>query len=156
MLIGRDPQETGGTRFHWVLLQEYSKSAIENMVHCKRWYSTRDQCRRGSWGWRVGKILGLCWLSLFDIGGIGGHLGGVTGYHIKQTCLLCRTSYSQATRPALVGPLEPVGANLGLHTHYEAGFWMGLEFGHHPVDLSSPLQRRSRVSEVYDNVKKRT
>jgi len=47
----------------------------------------------------------------------------------------------------LVGPLEPVGANLGLHTHYEAGFWMGLEFGHHPVDLSSPLQSRSRVSE---------
>ena len=77
-------------------------------------------------------------------------------YHIKQTYLLCRTSYSQATRPALVGSLEPVDASLGLQTRCEAEFWMGLESGHHPVDLSSPLQRRSRVIEVYDNTKKHT
>jgi len=35
MLIGQDLQETGGTRFHWVWLQEYNKSVIENMVRCK-------------------------------------------------------------------------------------------------------------------------
>jgi len=96
------------------------------------------------------------WFSLFNIGGIGEHLECVTGYHIKQTCLLCRISHSQAARPALVDSLEPVGMNLGLHTHYEAEFLMGLEFGHHPLYLSGPLQRRSRVSEVYDNVKKHT
>ena len=74
-----------------------------------------------------------------------------------RTCyLLCRTPYSQAAWPASVGSLDPVGANLGLHTHHEAEFWIGLEFGHHPVDLSSPLQRCSRVIEVYDNIKKRT
>jgi len=96
------------------------------------------------------------WFSLVDIGGIREHLGCVTGYHIKQTFLPCRTSYSQAARPASVGSLELVGVNLGLHMHYEAECSMGLEFGHHPVDLSSPLQRRSRVSEVYNNIKKRT
>ena len=77
-------------------------------------------------------------------------------YHIKQTYLLCRTSYSQVTRPALVGSLEPVDARLGPQTHCEAEFLMGLESGHHPVDLSSPLQRSLRVIEVYGNIKKRT
>ena len=77
-------------------------------------------------------------------------------HHIKQTYLLCRTSYSQATRPALVGSLEPVDASLGLQTRCEAEFWMGLESGHHPVDLSSPLQRGLRVIEVYGNIEKRT
>ena len=94
--------------------------------------------------------------SFFDIGGIGEHLKCVTGYHIKQTCLLCRTSYSQAARPASVGSLELVVANLGLHTHCGAEFWMGPEFGRHPVDLSILLQRRSRVGEVHDNVKRHT
>ena len=109
-----------------------------------------------SWGWRVGKILGMHWFSSFDIGGIGEHLKCVTGYHIKRTYLLCRPSYSQAARQASVGSLELVGANLDLHTHCEAECWAGLEFGHHPVHLSSPLQSRSRVSEVYDSIKKRT
>ena len=77
-------------------------------------------------------------------------------YHIKQTYLLCRTSYSQATRPALVGSLEPVDASLGPQTHCEAEFSMGLESGHHPVDLSGLLRRRSMVSEVYNNAKKHT
>ena len=109
-----------------------------------------------SWGWSVGKILGMHWFSLFDIGGIGEHLKCVTGYDIKQTCLLCQILHSQAARPALVDSLEPVGANLGLHTRCEAEFLMGLEFGHHSLYLSGPLQMRSKVSEVYDNVKKRT
>jgi len=96
------------------------------------------------------------WFSLFDIGGIWEHLEFVTGYHIKRTCLLCWISHSQAARLAFVGSLEPVCVNLGLHTHYEAEFSMGLKFGHHPLYLSGLLQRRSRVSEVYDNIKKRT
>jgi len=33
--IDRDPQETGGTRSHWVRLQEYGKSVIENAVCCE-------------------------------------------------------------------------------------------------------------------------
>ena len=70
------------------------------------------------------------------------------GLSYKQTCLLCQTSYSQAAQPVSVGSLEPVGANLGLHTHREAELWMGLEFGHHPFYLSGMLQRRSRMSEV--------
>ena len=52
--------------------------------------------------------------------------------------------------------MELVGANLGLRIHYEAECWAGLEFGHRPVHLSSPLQSRSRVSEVYDGIKKHT
>ena len=98
----------------------------------------------------------MCWFTLFDIGGIGEHLKCITGCHIKQTYLLCRPSYSQAARQASVGSLELVGANLGLHTHYEAERWAGLEFGRHLVDLSNPLQSRSRMSEVYENVKKHT
>ena len=71
------------------------------------------------------------------------------GLSYKTNMSAMSTSYSQATRLTSVGSPELVGANLGLHTHYEAGFWMGLEFGHYPVDVSSSLQRRSRVSEVY-------
>ena len=96
------------------------------------------------------------WFTLFDISGIREHLEYVTGYHIKQTCLLCRISHSQAARPALVDSLEPVGVNLGLHAHYEAEFLIGWEFGHHPLYLSGLVRRRSRVSEVYDNTKKHT
>jgi len=97
------------------------------------------------------------WFSFFDIGGIWEHLKCATGYRIEQTYLLCQTLvYSQAARPALVDSLELVGANLGPHTHCEAEPWKGLEFGHHPLYLSGPLQRRLRVSEVYDNVKKCT
>jgi len=98
----------------------------------------------------------MCRFSLFDVGEIGKGLKCDMCYHIKQTYLPRQTSYSQVNRPAFVGSPEPVGANLGLRTHYEAESWMGLEFGHHPVDLSIPLQRCLRVSEVYDNVKKRT
>jgi len=96
------------------------------------------------------------WFILFDIGGIRDHLKCVTDYHIKQTYLLCRAPYSQAARSASVGSLEPVDAKLGLHTHCETERWMGLEFGHPPPYLSGSLQRRLRVSEVYNNVKKRT
>ena len=34
--IGQDPQETGEVHFHWVRLQEYSKSVIEKVVCCKQ------------------------------------------------------------------------------------------------------------------------
>jgi len=60
------------------------------------------------------------WFSFFDIGGIGGRLKCVTGYHIEQTCLLCRVPYSQEAQLASVGSLELIGANLGLHTYCEA------------------------------------
>jgi len=96
------------------------------------------------------------WFTLFDIGGIRDHLKRVTGYHIKQTYLLCRAPYSQAVRSASAGSSEPVDVNLGLYTHCEAELWMGLEFGYHPPYLSGSLQRRLRVSKVYDNVKKCT
>ena len=98
----------------------------------------------------------MCRFSSFDIGGIRKRLKCVMCYHIKQKYLPRQRSYSRVNRPASVGSPEPVGVNLGLRTHYEAESRMGLEFGHHPVDLSSPLQNRSRVSEVYDNIKKRT
>ena len=96
------------------------------------------------------------WFSLFSIGGIEKRLKCVRCYHIKKTYLPRQTSYSRVNRPASVGSPELVGVNLGLRTHYETESRMGLEFGHHLVDLSIPLQRRLRVSEVYDNVKKHT
>ena len=97
----------------------------------------------------------MCRFSLFEIDGIWKRLKCVMCY-IKQTYLPRQTSCSRVNRPASVGSPELVGVNLGLRTHYEAESWTGPEFGHHPADLSIPLQRRLRVSEVYDNVKKRT
>ena len=68
------------------------------------------------------------------------HLEYVTGYHVKQTYLPCRASHSRAARPTSVGSPETAGANLGPHAYYEAHFGIGLGPGHHPVDLSGPLQ----------------
>ena len=61
------------------------------------------------------------WFNFFDISGIREHLG-CHGSSYKKTYLLCQTSYSQADQPTSVGSLELVGANLGLHIHYEAEF----------------------------------
>jgi len=83
----------------------------------------------------------MCWFSLLYIGGIRERLRCVTGYHIKQTYLPRQTFYSRVNRPASVGSPEPVDANLGPHTHYEADSRMEPESGHHPVDLSGLLQR---------------
>jgi len=85
--------------------------------------------------------MGLCLLSLFGIGEIREHLEYVTGYRIKKTYLSCRASHSRVARPTSVGSPDTAGANLDPHIHYEAHFWMGLDFGHHPVDLSGPLQK---------------
>jgi len=63
------------------------------------------------------------------------------GLSYKINISATQTSYSQVNRPASVGSPEPVDANLGPHTHYEAGSGMELESGHHPVDLSDLLQR---------------
>jgi len=83
----------------------------------------------------------LRWFSLFGIGEIGEHLRYVTGYQIKKTYLPCRVSHSRVARPTSVGSPDTAGANLDPHIHYEAHLWMGLDFDHHPVDLSGPLQR---------------
>ena len=83
----------------------------------------------------------MCRFSLFDIGGIGGHLEYVTGYHIKQTYQPRRTSHSRVARPTLVASPETVGVNPDSHTHCETDLGVGLEFGHNPVNLSGPLQR---------------
>ena len=116
------------------------QSRMRFVVSAER-YSTRDRCRGRTWGWRPWKTLETCRFSLFHTSEIRERLECVTGYHIKQTYPPRQTTYSQVARPAPVGSLEPVGANLGPHTHYEADSRMGLGSGHHPVDLSSPLQR---------------
>ena len=85
--------------------------------------------------------MGLCRLSLFDIGGVGEHLEHVTGYRIKKTYLSCRASHSRVARPTPAGSPDMADANLDPHTHYEARFGTRLDFGYHPVDLSGPLQR---------------
>ena len=85
--------------------------------------------------------MGLRWFSLFGIGGIGENLRYDTGYHIKKTYLSCRVSHSRVARPTPVGSPDTSGANLDPHMHYEAHFWMGLDFGYHLVDLSGPLQK---------------
>ena len=83
----------------------------------------------------------LRWFSLFGIGEIGENLRYDTGYHIKKTYLSCRASHSQVARPTPVGSPEMGGGNLDPHMHYEAHFWMGLDFRYHLVDLSGPLQK---------------
>jgi len=63
--------------------------------------------------------------------------------------LSCKTNVSAMSdivltgvaRPTSVGSPETIGANLGPHTHYEADFGIELEFGHHPLNPSGPLQR---------------
>ena len=83
----------------------------------------------------------MSWFSLYDIGGTGEYLGHVTGYYIKRTYLPYLTWYSRVARPTPVASLETVGANPDPHTHYETELGIGLEFGHHPVDLPESLQR---------------
>jgi len=84
--------------------------------------------------------------SLF--GRIGEHLEHVTGDHIKRTYLPYQTWYSRVARPTPVASLEMVGMDPDPYTHYETELGIGLEFGHHPVDLSEPLQRPFGMSEV--------
>jgi len=81
----------------------------------------------------------MSWFSLF--GGIGEHLEHIMGYHIQWMYLPYRTWYSRVARPTPVASLEMVDVNPDPHTHYETDLGIGLEFGHHPVDLSGPLQR---------------
>ena len=78
---------------------------------------------------------------MFGIGEIGEHLRYDTGYHTKKTYLSCRASHSRVARPTSVGSPDTSGAKLDPHIHYEAHFWMGLDFRYHLVDLSGPLQK---------------
>jgi len=85
--------------------------------------------------------MGSRWFSLFGIGEIGEHLRYVMGYQIKEIYLPCRVSHSRVARPTSVGSPDVGGANLEPRIHYGARFWMGLDFEHHSVDLSGPLQK---------------
>ena len=81
------------------------------------------------------------WFSSFGIGEIGEHLGYVTGYHTEKTYLPCQASHSRVARSTSVGSAETVGTNPGPYIHYEVDSGIGLELGHDPMNLSSPLQR---------------